>query len=106
MSEVSIDDLPTEIIIQIFQNLDLTHVIESCSVTCLKWQSIAAKYFLLPHFRKLAKLDQHFERTLDSNFEGFNWRCGEDFINENNENVVMKVYDKLIRYKGIIIRHA
>ena len=104
MSEVTIDDLPTEIIIQIFQNLYLTDVINNCSATCRKWESIAAKYFLLPHFRKLAKFDQHFERTLESNFEGFNWRCGEEFLNENNQNVVMKVYEKLRIYKGIIIK--
>ena len=71
----SINDLPEEIIIIIFQHLQFQDIIENCSNTCMKWRFIVAHYFMQPYLKKLAR--HHLD--LRKYFENVGWteECSE-----------------------------
>ena len=61
------ENLPTEIIILIFQHLPLIDVVDNCLITCNKWQNIVIQYFLCPQLRIFAKLNSKLRHDLCNN---------------------------------------
>ena len=56
----SIVHLPPEILLLIFKNLSFRYIIENCAKVCVKWQSVAAKFFFQPYLEKLTNYDQEY----------------------------------------------
>ena len=71
----SINDLPVEILIIIFQDLQFKDIIENCSNTCMKWRFIVAHYFMQPYLKKLARHHLDLRKTFES--VGWTEECSE-----------------------------
>ena len=51
-----IEDLPTEVIVIIFQHLSIKDL-QNCSQTCRKWEKIVVQFFFKPQLRSISKFD-------------------------------------------------
>merc|ERR1712241_903685 len=71
----TINDLPEEIIVIIFQDLQFKDIIENCSNTCMKWRFIVAHYFMQPYLKKLARHHLDLRKTFES--VGWTEECSE-----------------------------
>ena len=50
-----INDLPEEIIVLIFKELQHEDIIGNCFKTSLRWQKIVIEHFMQPYLRKLSR---------------------------------------------------
>ena len=64
---VTIDDLPDEMLLEIFEYLSLFDLVVNYSKTCPEWKDIIAKRILGPHTRKLASMDVNFKMAIQQN---------------------------------------
>ena len=64
---VTIDDLPEEMLLEIFENLSLFDLVVNCSKTCPEWKEIIAKHILKPNIRKYANVDAKFKMAIQEN---------------------------------------
>ena len=64
---VTIDDLPEEMLLEIFEKLSLFDLVVNCSKTCSEWKDIIAKHILAPHKRKSANVDAKFKMAIQEN---------------------------------------
>ena len=85
----TINQLPAEIIVTIFENLGLHHLVTNCSNTSLQWREIIARHILKPKILKLAKVNAMFKRDIEAD----GWT--EDCI---DTEMVLKLYSKLEKY--------
>ena len=53
--KTGIDDLPEEIIVLIFKELQHEDIIGNCFKTSLRWQKIVIEHFMQPYLRKLSR---------------------------------------------------
>ena len=53
--KTGINDLPEEIIVLIFKELQHEDIIGNCFNTSLRWQKIVIEHFMQPYLRKLAR---------------------------------------------------
>ena len=54
-TKTGIDDLPEEIIVLIFKELQHEDIIGNCFKTSLRWQKIVIEHFMQPYLRKLSR---------------------------------------------------
>ena len=64
---VTIDDLPEEMLLAIFENLSLFDLVVNCSETCPEWKEIIAKRILKPNIRKFADVNAKFKMMIQEN---------------------------------------
>ena len=64
---VTIDDLPEEMLLEIFEKLSLFDLVVNCSKTCPEWKDIIAKHILGPKTRKFASMDVKFKMAIQEN---------------------------------------
>ena len=93
---VTILDLPPEILVLIFKNINLTEVAENCSKTCLLWKTIIAQFVLQPRLREIAKYDDDVKEILTN----ANWTQ-----QSTNHDLIMSLYDKFKSYKGLYFKN-
>ena len=62
-----INALPNEILVKILSYLPLNFVINVCPEVCPEWEKNVVVNFLLPHVKRIAKLDPILEKTLKEN---------------------------------------
>ena len=62
MPELTMDNLPPEIIVMIFKHLSVTDL-QNCCQTCLKWEGIAVDCFFQPQLRSLAEFDDFTKKS-------------------------------------------
>jgi len=67
--KTGIDDLPEEIIVLIFKELQHEDIIGNCFKTSLRWQKIVIEHFMQPYLRKLSR--HHLD--LRKLFENVGW---------------------------------
>ena len=53
--KTGIDDMPEEIIVLIFKELQHEDIIGNCFKTSLRWQKIVIEHFMQPYLRKLSR---------------------------------------------------
>ena len=53
--KTGINDLPEEIIVLIFKELQHEDIIGNCFKTSLRWQKIVIEHFMQPYLRKLSR---------------------------------------------------
>ena len=83
-------DLPTEILVKIFKNLNQYDVTENCLKTCIKWRVIISKFFIEPYLNNIAKNDSYLKKQLE---EGWTNDC--EYV-----DVLVSLYQK--KKKGTI----
>jgi hypothetical protein len=54
-TKTGINDLPEEIIVLIFKELQHEDIIGNCFKTSLRWQKIVIEHFMQPYLRKLSR---------------------------------------------------
>ena len=87
---LSIEDLPNEIIVMIFQNLNLD-TIEICSNISIRWYYICIHFFYRSHLKSIAKFDEESRQNLIE--EGWNNDCFDyEFI--------VDLYKRFKSYRG------
>ena len=64
---VTIDDLPEEMLLEIFEKLSLFDLVVNCSKTCPQWKGIIAKHILGPNIRTFANIDAKFKMVIQEN---------------------------------------
>ena len=64
---VTIDDLPEEMLLEIFEKLSLFDLVVNCSKTCPEWKEIIAKHILKPNIRKFADMDGNNKMVIQEN---------------------------------------
>ena len=84
------ENLPTEIIILIFQHLPLNDVVDNCLITCNKWQNIVIQYFLSPQLKIFAKLNGKLRHDLCNN--GWSDDC-------SNNDLILSLWREFEPYK-------
>ena len=90
---LSIEDLPNEIIVMIFQNLNLD-TIEICSNISVRWYYICIHFFYRSHLKSIAKFDEESRQNLIE--EGWNNDCYDyEFI--------VDLYKRFKSYRARII---
>ena len=88
----TIHDIPIEILVLIFEYLNLSDI-EFCLKTCYRWKDIIAQYFMKPHLQMFGILDEDIEDLLYE--EGWTCDC-------NNTDFIVSLYEKVTSYKGKI----
>ena len=83
-------DLPTEILLKIFKNLNQYDVTENCLKTCIKWREIISKFFIEPYLNNIAKNDSYLKKQLE---EGWTNDC--EYV-----DILVSLYQK--KKKGTI----
>ena len=63
-----IECLPAEILVKILNFLPLTFVVNICPEVCPKWEKYVEQHFLVPHLKRIARLDPVLEKTINANF--------------------------------------
>ena len=63
---VAIDDLPEEMLLEIFEKLSLFDLVVNCSKTCPKWKDIIDRHILGPNIR-FANMDAKFKMVVQEN---------------------------------------
>ena len=76
----NINNLPPELLVEIFKELSLYGTINNCMRTCHRWQSIIVAFILPKQLRTFANLDPGLKRDLSK--EGWIENC------EDNELVL------------------
>ena len=93
-SYISIEDLPNEIIVIIFQNLNLD-TIELCSKISIRWYYICVHFFYRSHLKTIAKFDEESRQNLIE--EGWNNDCYDyEFI--------VDLYKRFKSYRGKFLK--
>ena len=78
-----IDDLPIEMILEIFKNLTLQEIVFTCSKTSTKWRETCAVFILRPKLLKLARVNGKFRRENEE--DGWTEECEDiDLISVHN----------------------
>ena len=96
MAKPTIVEIPAEVLVMVLKNLELKYVIETCSRVCHNWRQLAAKYFLEPHVKKIAKLDNSFRESYDELWnDKFNW-IGDT----NDTDSMLKIYHNMKCYQS------
>ena len=90
MSELTMDNLPPEIIVMIFKNLSVTDL-QNCCQTCLKWEAIAVNCFFQPQLCCLAEFDDFTKKSFRK--KGWTHIC-------NDKNLIILLHK---RYKLSIV---
>ena len=98
----TIYDLPEEMLLEIFENLNLHELVATCSKTCFEWRDVIAHYILGPKIIQLANTNAHFKRDIEAK----GWT--EDTIDSNDtkgNELIMSLYPKYDYYtsKYIIV---
>ena len=89
-----INDLPPELFLLIFKNLNFCDIVENCSKVCVKWQGIVSQFIFGPYIVKLSEYDAE----LKTKFLNLGWKencCKPD--------IVMSLYDKIKAYKARVL---
>ena len=60
--------LPTEILVKILNYLPLNFVVNICPEVGPKWEKCVEQRFLVPHLKRIARLDPILEKTINANF--------------------------------------
>jgi len=76
--KTGINDLPVEVIVLIFKELQHKDIFENCSNTCHKWRDIVIHYFIQPYLKKLAK--HHLDLRRRFEIAGWNEDCHENEV--------------------------
>ena len=85
---ISIQDLPTEILVIIFDKLNMINI-ESCSETCVRWKYICIRYFFQAYLQEIAKYDDETKISLMD--DGWTNLC------YNNYNLIESLYNKIAK---------
>ena len=88
-SKSSIEDIPVEVLIQIFESLCMKDI-ENCSNTCVEWRRICLIFIFRPYLKKFA-MEHKIQDTLIAN--GWTDSC-EDL------KIIRNLYEMLKSYKG------
>ena len=91
MTGKTIQDLPAEVLVEIFKLLSFKDVVENCSNTCLKWRSVVVHFFLQPYLQKLAK--HHLDLRLSFIEEGWTEDC-------HDTELIVSLCNKHLSFKG------
>ena len=59
-----INDLPVEMILEIFENLSLHELVVNSSKTCLQWRYIIGQFILAPKILRLANVNGTFKKEI------------------------------------------
>ena len=59
-----ITDLPPEMLLMVFENLNLHELVNNCSRTCLQWKALICQYILRPQIVRLANVNGQFKRAI------------------------------------------
>ena len=60
-----INDLPTEMQVEIFEYLSLRELVDNYSRTCLEWRRVIAQFILGPNIFRLANDNGQFKRVIN-----------------------------------------
>ena len=85
------ENLPTEMIILIFEYLPLNDVVNNCLITCNKWKDIVIEYFLCPQLKIFVKLSGKLKHELQIN--GWSDSC-------TGNALVLSLWRKFEPYNG------
>ena len=61
------DYLPMEMLMEIFEKIDLHCLVVSCSKTCMQWKENIVQHILGPNVLKLASVNEKFKRNIEKN---------------------------------------
>ena len=60
-----INDLPIEMLLEIFENLKLHDLVVNSSKTCLQWREIIPQFILRPKILRLANVNGAFKKDIE-----------------------------------------
>ena len=87
----SIENLPVEVLVLIFEYLSFSDVVENCSNTCFKWRYITAQFFIGSYLHTYAIMDEDIKDILYDN----GWT-----EKSNDNNFIIYMYEYITSYKG------
>ena len=89
-----IEELPTEVLVLILNNLDLADIVENCSETCQRFRFISTQFFLQPELVRLASENE--ELRLELQDEGWTEDC-------QNGELIIELHEKFYYTQGRIL---
>ena len=84
-SNTRINDLPIEMLLEIFESLSLHELVVNVSKTCLQWREIITQFILRPKILRLAKVNKAFKKNIEED----GWT--ED---SNDTDLILSLYQK------------
>ena len=93
-SGILIYNLPTEVLVHIFNHLNFSDVVKNCSNTCIRWRDIIVEFFMEPQLRIFALLDDDLKQKLLN--ENWNNEC-------KDSNLIKTLWDKFKPYKSKLL---
>ena len=64
LEQADIHDLPTEILVMIFEYLNLHELVSTTSQTCMRWRGTISSFVVRPKLLNLAKTNLMFKRDI------------------------------------------
>ena len=77
MAETTINDLPTEMVLEILGKLGLHEVVVKCSKTCVRWRQLISRFVLGPKILRLTRVNETFKREIEK--DGWTKDCDNMF---------------------------
>ena len=84
---VEINDLPEEMLLEVFQYLNLSHdrLFMQYSKICVHWREIIARYIVAPRIAQVASSNVEFKKVIEKN--GWTEEC-------NDAELILLIYHK------------
>ena len=90
----SIEDLPKEVLVQIFSFLNFNDIADNCLWTCIRWYDVIADFFLKRYINKIAKTNEDMKISLLENGWLFDPRECID------GELIVSLFEKYRSFKG------
>ena len=91
MAITEINDLPVEMILEIFESLSLHELVVNSSKTCLRWREIIGQFILAPKIMRMANVNGTFKKEIKE----------DGWSEESNEsNLILSLYQKYEFYSS------
>ena len=92
-SNVTISDLPLEILLKIFKNLRQKDLFENCLHTSCKWRHIIAVFFISPYLTSRINIDKDLKNLYEK--EGWFEGC-------EDSDLIIQLYEKSTKSKVLV----
>ena len=63
--QASVQDLPNEVLVIIFEKISLHELVTNCANICVRWRELVAQRILGPKITKLAKINRKFRMDIN-----------------------------------------
>ena len=87
----AINDLPLEMLIEIFEKMSVHELVVNASKTCWNWRNHIALFVLKPRLQRLANANGLFKRTIEE--DGWTSEC-------NDPGLILSLYKKYEFYSS------